>query len=101
MSPPWQGSGDLTISGDAAALDDAQLALTLDLGAIPLGATRIQCSGVGGMSGGFDLPAGDLPAVALVVDPLPMDGGTADEDLPYGQFQLPFTVSVVDREVAS
>lgn len=101
MSPAWQGSSDLTITGDAAVMDDAQLALTLDLGSIALGATRIQCSGIGGMGGGFDLPAGELPAVAVSLEPLPMEGGTVEDEIPYGQYQLPLTVSVVQREVAS
>lgn len=100
MSPPWQGSGDLGVTGDAAVLDDGQLALTLDIAPIPLGATRVQCTGQVG-AGGFDLPAGDLPAQTVALAAVPMGGGTVDDELPYGQFVLPFTVSVVEREATS
>ena len=100
MEPPWQGTGEVTVEGDVAAAEQAQLTLKLDVASMPIAATTISCSGVGGVYGSFPLPAWGLDALTMQLDPVPMGGGVTTVDLPFGQYVIPVTVSVVQRGAA-
>jgi len=52
------------------------------------------------VSGGFPLPAWGLDALTMQLDPVPMGGGVTTVDLPFGQYTIPVTVSIVERGAA-
>lgn len=100
MEPPWQGTGEVTVEGDVAADQQAQLTLHLDVASMPMAATNITCTGMGGLSGGFPLPVWVLDVLAMQLEPVPMSGGVTTVDLPFGQYVIPVTVSIVQRGAA-
>lgn len=98
LDPQWSGSGTVGIQVDGAQLDDdGSLVVDLDIGDIPVNATTVSCEGVGGIAVSMNVPPWVVPAATLDLDPVAGPGGTATEEFPYDKYQLPMTITLVER----